>query len=107
MGSEDHSCHTLEFMVLKCLVSKQWEWLGLLQGVCSLALNKVYENWAIWVQLRTLELIWILMIPEDFKSMYKTCGHCRKHTPLLTKMGYLKKIKELAIKSFCGLETKK
>lgn len=28
--SKNQSCHTLELTVLKCLVSKQWEQLGLL-----------------------------------------------------------------------------
>lgn len=46
------------------------------------------------------------MIPEDFESVYKTHCTCRKHTTLLNKTAYLKKIKELGL-SFCGLGTRK
>lgn len=46
------------------------------------------------------------MIPEDFKSVYKTHCTCKKHTTLTNKRAYLKKIKELGL-CFCGLGTRK
>lgn len=71
-----------------------------------MALNKLYENWAIWEELRTLELTWILTIPACLKSIDKTRCCSRKHTPWLNKTAYLKN-QRTRPQRFCGLGTRK